>query len=74
MNKANEKLVAELNAQTDVIEKLREGLERIVELEDDDEAGAAKVIARELLASFDFIEGEEGKTRKTRRAPRHDDG
>ena len=61
MSKESEKLVAQLNDQTEVIEKMREGLERIVELEDDDEAGAAKVIAKELLASFDFIEGEEGE-------------
>ena len=60
MSKETEKLVEQLNEQTDVIEKLREGLERICELEDDDEAGAARVIAKELLGSFTFLEGRGG--------------
>ena len=61
MSKETEKLVEQLNEQTDVIEKMRDGLERICELEDDDEAGAAKVIAKELLGSFTFLEGGEGE-------------
>ena len=58
MSKESEKLVEQLNEQTDVIEKMREGLERIIELEDDDEAGAAKVIAKELLGSIEYNEEE----------------
>ena len=61
MSRESEKLVEQLNEQTDVIEKMREGLERIIELEDDDEAGAAKVIAKELLGSIEYNEAEEGE-------------
>ena len=62
MSKESEKLVAQLNDQTEVIEKMREGLERICELDDNDsEVSEAKDIAKQLLASFDFIEGEEGE-------------
>ena len=62
MSKESERLVAQLNDQTEVIEKMREGLERICELDDNDsEVSEAKDIAKQLLGSFDFIEGEEGE-------------
>lgn len=54
-----ETLLAQLNEQTDVIDSMREAFERICELEDDDEAGAAKVIAKQALDGVEFKDADE---------------
>lgn len=59
MSKDTETLLAQLSEQTDVIESMREAFERICELEDDDEAGAAKVIAKQALDGVEFKDADE---------------